>query len=221
MTAYAVWALNRMRNVYPGTTYAANVAAGLRWLTEIARPAPVGESERALSKRLTSIDATLVGWPWMGGDSSWVYPTSISIVACRVCGSVAEERVRQAVDMLFDRACAGGGWNVGNPYMLDKPYLPNAIDTAVALLALHCAGYGESPRVREGVMRLYGLAQDTTSDLSLAWAVFALRSMRRDVNNLGERLLAAQRQGGAWPSGAFGTSLALLALSPDPGFLGV
>lgn len=59
------------------------------------------------------------GWPWFQGTVSWVIPTSFSLTALRQTSPCcrtkkSEDRIRSGTEMLEDRACPGGGWNVGN-----------------------------------------------------------------------------------------------------------
>jgi hypothetical protein len=97
------------------------------------------------------------GWGWTPRTSSWVEPTSFALLAFSsvapsvVPGSKPEpgsfdlspqlaqrisDRRALAVGLLYDRMCAGGGWNCGNPrvYGVDGESL--VLPTCWALLAL-------------------------------------------------------------------------------------
>ena len=99
------------------------------------------------------------GWGWTPRTSSWVEPTSFALLAFASAtagapGSRSEpgsfdlspqlakqvsERRELAVGLLYDRMCAGGGWNCGNPrvYGVDGESL--ILPTCWALLALRDA----------------------------------------------------------------------------------
>jgi hypothetical protein len=100
------------------------------------------------------------GWGWTPRTSSWVEPTAFALLAFAAVraktpavgpGSASEpgilaELARQisdrralAIGLLYDRMCAGGGWNCGNPrvYGVDGESL--ILPTCWALLALRTA----------------------------------------------------------------------------------
>jgi hypothetical protein len=93
------------------------------------------------------------GWGWTPRTSSWVEPTSFALLAfasaapsarssslAKQISAQLEAQVKQrralAVGLLYDRMCAGGGWNCGNPrvYGVDGDSL--ILPTCWALLAL-------------------------------------------------------------------------------------
>ncbi|MBU1878626.1 MAG: hypothetical protein KJ734_06730, partial [Chloroflexi bacterium] len=112
-TAWAVWAL--ADSAVPATTAA--VARGIDWWRHW-QPW-VGEPGQERDEALW-IDPTVAGWPWSPGGASWVEPTALGIMAMCVTGQRQDPRVIEGLQYLRDRACAGGGWNVGNPYMLGQ-----------------------------------------------------------------------------------------------------
>ena len=64
--------------------------------------------------RNVRFDPDKYGWPWISGSASWVIPTAFGVIALKqftVCNrsEPSEKRIRLGVDMLLDRACAGGG----------------------------------------------------------------------------------------------------------------
>jgi hypothetical protein len=92
--------------------------------------------------QLVEQDDTLHGWPWRAGNSSWVEPTSHTLLALkrvRKAGgadSRAPERIQMGESFLWDRRCPDGGWNYGNRrvYRTNMPSFPET--TGLALLAL-------------------------------------------------------------------------------------
>lgn len=215
MTAYAIWALAAARRMPGSTDASAFVERALGWLLAEAGPQVSSESERAELRRIGGIDGTLVGWSWIPGDSYWVFPTAISMIAAAQAGRRDHARVRQGVEMLRDRACVGGGWNIGNPYMLDKAFAPTAVDTAAAILALAAAGLGADPLAEAGRTRLRSLLAETTSPLGLAWGAIALRG-HDGADLVRARLAPLQRTDGSWLGNPFATALAILAIADRP-----
>ena len=212
MTSYAVLALSRF-----GTPSAEPpIARALSWL--LGEPRLVSSAEEiVLAKQQLSIDASLAGWPWTSGDADWVFPTSLAILAARRAGIGESPRAQTGVAYLLDRACAGGGWNFGNPYMLSVPMLPTTTDTAIALLALRETSE-EHPQATAGLARLGELAAKTTTPLGLAWAVLALRvcSTETVAGPFAERLALLQDAAGSWRASPFTSALTCLALAPEP-----
>jgi hypothetical protein len=215
MTAYAVWSLARARDTLGRTDLADAVNAGVRWL--IGNPAqPVGETEREQQRKLMNVDVGLVGWSWSSDTASWVFPTAWSVIAAIAAAPAnrGADRVRMGAAYLIDRACADGGWNFGNPYMIGQAYAPTVIDSAAVLLALGAAGESGSPSVQNGLGVLSRLLAGTTSALGLAWGELALTAHGADDTAAGvrDRIAALQQPDGSWNGNPFVTALALLAL---------
>ena len=87
-------------------------------------------------------DNALQGWAWTVDTFSWVESTATCLLGLKrlVSGSRSTEvagRIREAEQLLFDRACRDGGWNHGNSNMLGKDLPAYVPTTALALLALH------------------------------------------------------------------------------------
>src|SRR5580692_2098136 len=88
----------------------------LRWMLE-ARGREAYWPWRWKFKRVdrnAGFDLDKFGWPWMPGTNSWVIQTAFSLVAIKqftACrrSELSERRIRTGVEMLFDRACIGGG----------------------------------------------------------------------------------------------------------------
>ena len=78
--------------------------------------------------RHVRFDPDKYGWPWFSDTVSWAVPTAFAILALNQipcsCGDL--ERIRLRVDcgiqMLFDRACPGGGWNGGMVLSMSAPW---------------------------------------------------------------------------------------------------
>jgi hypothetical protein len=141
--------------------------------------------------KVIELDSTLEGWPWVPGTFSWVEPTSWALLALKAQPSPARDargRIREAEDMIIDRACDGGGWNYGNRRVLGEELDPYPDTTAIALMGLR----GRSgPVVERGFAALDGLLGDHASGLALALALLARRGWQRDAAALAARLEAS------------------------------
>ena len=144
--------------------------------------------------RHVRFDPDKYGWPWFPDTISWVVPTAFAILALNQlpcsCGGLEgiDSRVDSGVQMLFDRACPGGGWNAGNGVVYDCPMAPHVDDTAIALLAL--SDRGHHPVVQSAVQYLEHVAPTLTAPWSLAWSILALASHRRPIASLHDSLSA-------------------------------
>jgi hypothetical protein len=154
------------------------------------------------------------GWPWFPDTVSWVVPTSFAIVALNEipCSCGGLERIPLRVDcgiqMLFDRACPGGGWNAGNGVVYGCPLAPHVDDTAIALLAL--SDRGPDPVVQSGVQYLERVAPTLTAPWSLAWSILALAAHGRPIASLHDSLSALSDLSSTEDTGTL--ALACLAL---------
>jgi hypothetical protein len=148
----------------------------------------------------TKADFSHQGWPWRDGNASWVEPTvqallALKKVAKKYPSSELDRRVREGEAQILSRRCSDGGWNCGNPNVLnyDLPSYPET--TALALLGLQ-------GRSREELADPLAVAArfraETRSSLARAWLVIALRChggdpepAGRDENNSTDIMLSA------------------------------
>jgi hypothetical protein len=175
---------------------------------------------RLLSRKLTvEQDASLRGWSWTPGTSSWVEPTAVSLIFLRQLSSSmappqAADRRRMGEAMLYNRMCPGGGWNSGNPKVYGVAGIPQIGPTAWALVALQEYADREANR-----LSLDWLAEkyDSISGVSsLALARIALEASGRPVAPLELRLAAQFEVDGFLDSVlAFGQAAFALASGPD------
>jgi hypothetical protein len=173
VTAHTV-TLASVRGVYDD-----NVRRSVDWMLRV-----VG-AEHSLAMRAasflhllkTKLDVSHEGWPWRNGNAAWIEPTAHTLVALKKVSAnyrSAElgHRVRDGEELVLSRRCSDGGWNCGNPNVLnfDLPSYPET--TALALLGLQ----GRSAAELAGplsVARRY--RQETKSSLAKAWLTIALR----------------------------------------------
>jgi hypothetical protein len=206
MTAWAVLALVQ----FPDAREA--VARGAQWLADTEGLRVTDEPSRAVIRQRLQIDSTLRGWPWQPGDAAWVHPTALAILALSAVGKSGDSRVCDGLVYLFDRAVASGGWNIGNPEMLDKPVPATIQDTAVALLALHAAGVDvNDTRVAKAIQFLRDAVSRAKTPAELAWGVYALRDWSVDAGDAPARLNALQSDDGSWQGNPFITAIAAIA----------
>jgi hypothetical protein len=130
-------------------------------------------------------DPTKFGWSWVPGTTSWVIPTSFTIIALEQAtrrgfnnSEDLAERVALARTMLLDRMCPTGGWNSGNGVVFGVPMAPYIDATAIALLALKPHGTGEG--VQRSLRWLVNRLPRCPSPYSLAWGLVAMAA-HRDV----------------------------------------
>jgi hypothetical protein len=131
-----------------------------------------GRARRVASTDAIPIDPTVVGWGWAGRTASWVEPTARALWALRE-HRPSSPAVADAVALLRDRECVGGGWNYGNRIVLDEELVPFAQTTAVALVALRDLDAQLEARGVETLRRLWRL--ESAGGLTLATAVAAFR----------------------------------------------
>jgi hypothetical protein len=117
-------------------------------------------------------DTSIKGWPWIENTHSWIEPTSLSILALKVCGYAGHNRVLEAKRMILDRQLPSGGWNYGNTRVFGTMLRPSPVGTGHALSAL--AGLTESSDVELSLAYLARKIEHLRTPLSLSWAVFGL-----------------------------------------------
>ncbi|GAB4432918.1 MAG: hypothetical protein Kow002_20630 [Anaerolineales bacterium] len=183
--------------------------ASIRWLL-------AWKSEYTESIEEVVLDATLVGWPWISDTFSWVQPTSYAALALKMAGLGAHARVQEAERLLLDRVCPGGGWNFGNPIVLDQPLDPSLVETAITLLALqnHPADKAE---IADGLRVLEDGLPQIPSSLALSLGILCLLVYDRPVGRHVASLLSRQDEDGSWGRMNWWTALAVLALQAAEG----
>jgi hypothetical protein len=203
MTAWAVYALADFSDARDA------VARGAQWLLATEGQRLTDSSARQTIRTLFRIDSALTGWPWQRGDAAWVHPTALALLALVAAGVRDHARVREGVAYLFDRACPDGGWNVGNPWMLDKKIPATIQDTAIALLALRAVEATEDEgRMTKALRYLRDSVARAQTSAELAWGVWAMREWRLEIRDSLARLNALQRADGSWEGNPFITAIA-------------
>ncbi len=202
------WALIALANYLPAGKA---VARGVTWLIGTNNLLVTDPGLRDKVQKAFQIDSTLRGWPWQPGDAAWVHPTALSILALVAAGKREDTRVRQGIDYLFDRAVSSGGWNIGNPWMIDKPIPATIQDTSIALLALRAAGTVDKSRLAPAILFLRDALARTKTPPELAWGIYALRTWDEDARDDIARLNAQQSPDSSWNGNPFTTAIAMLA----------
>jgi hypothetical protein len=141
----------------------------------------------------TKLDVSHEGWPWREGNASWIEPTAHTLIALKkVAGryrtAEVERRVREGEKLVLSRRCSDGGWNCGNPNVLnfDLPSYPET--TGLALLGLQ----GRSEQELAGALDVARrFRAETKSSLAKAWLEIALRCHGRAVEAPGETAWAS------------------------------
>ena len=168
------------------------MARGLRWLCadwpQDSTPWRRLLAKFALEQHGSPINNAYRGWGWTPGTSSWVEPTSFALLALErapqgIRPRSAKQRRGLAEAMLYDRMCAGGGWNCGNSSVYGVAGEPLIVPTTVALLAL----------------RAY--PQRAENRASLEWLEREVGSIQA-VGSLALAHITVEAYGHEWPSKA-------------------
>lgn len=205
MTAWAVFALATLGGAEQA------VERGVGWLLGMEGIRTEDPATRARVRDLFAMDVSLRGWPWQPGDSAWVHPTALAVLALAAAGRAGESRVREGVTFLLDRAVASGGWNVGNPQMMGKELRATVQATAIALYALRAADAAQQDAQIDAGCRFLLQEVPNASSSELAWAILALNQWRVTVDQASARLAACQDKDGSWQANPFITAIAVLA----------
>jgi hypothetical protein len=119
----------------------ATALAALALPSGSARDRAVDHVVRSHARRVPAsaavpLDPDLTGWGWTPDTAAWVEPTARALLALRRLRPWEGQAVGEAVAVLQDRECVGGGWNYGNRVVLGEDLPPFAQTTAVALIGL-------------------------------------------------------------------------------------
>ncbi|MCK6516352.1 hypothetical protein L6R46_15025 [Myxococcota bacterium] len=136
-------------------------------------------------------DATLRAWSWMPGTAPWVEPTAYALLSLAACGQGEHPRAVEGRKMLLNRQCSDGGWNYGNPRVLDTDLESELGVTAWAVMALP-----PSDAVSRGLDRVLRVREEE-STTSLSLAVLALTAHDAPLGDLPDRLSLRLQRGGA------------------------
>jgi hypothetical protein len=126
----------------------------------------------ASDPRIYGHNTQLSAWPWIEGTHTWVEPTAYVMIALRIAHYSDHPRFQEAVEVLRDRAIAGGGWNYGNPKMFGAALRPFIATTGLGLVAL-----AEQPRdeiIDDAISHLQKELPSVRAPTSLAWGVLGL-----------------------------------------------
>lgn len=187
--------------------------ASIDWLLE-------WKSQYIESTEVVTLDGSLIGWPWISDTFSWVQPTSYAVFALKLVGLREHARVKEAEALLFDRVCPGGGWNFGNPIILDRPIDPSLSETAIALFALQDVPEA-ADEIDSGLTILEEKLAQYPSALSLALSILCLNIYERPIEQFVDLLLNRQESDGSWRQMPWWTALAVLALQTAEGGVNV
>lgn len=187
------------------------VMRGVAWLVHTFGLQVTDPGLRDGVRKVFHIDSTLRGWPWQPGDAAWVHPTALSILALVAVGKRDDARVREGVEYLFDRAVSDGGWNIGNPWMIDKPIPTTIQDTAIALRAIKAVGADDKNLIPQAILGLRDALSRVKTSSELAWGIYALRDWDVEVKDWVAQLNMLQSANGSWNANPFTTAIASLA----------
>lgn len=141
-------------------------------------------------RKAVELDPDLTGWPWLPDTFSWIEPTSYALIALktlrpRISGRRTRARIDEAERMIFDRACADGGWNYGNSLVLGEELWAYPDTTALALIALQdVTAPEEQEKIGRALSALDGMVRSNDSLLVRSLAVLALQLYGQDTAGL-------------------------------------
>ncbi|MCS6803553.1 MAG: terpene cyclase/mutase family protein [Acidobacteriota bacterium] len=162
-------------------------------------------------REVVTLNGQLRGWPWISDTFSWVEPTSYAVLALKLAGYRTHWRVREAEELLLDRACEAGGWNYGNRIVLGRGLMPFPVPTAMAVLALQDAPSARQ-RVEQALAFLQREVSQHPSTLSLALSIHCFHIFNWPMQEFVNRLAQRQSADGSWRQSVHLTALATLAL---------
>ncbi len=155
----------------------------------------------------------IAGWPWTDGDFSFIEPTSMAVLFLKAIGQGDHGRTREAISVIRDRALEVGGWNYGEPAVLQGDLFPTTIPTAAVLLAMQDE---QDDAIAAGTGFLQAQQGTISTLLSLGWATMALNvygllteAWCADVVELWNSLPEARRD-------PLGTALCILGVTETP-----
>ena len=125
------------------------------------------------SSDVVPLDPAYRGWSWTPFTFGWIEPTSRNLLALQMLRPTATAEINDAVSLLADRSCVGGGWNYGNREVWDKELEPYAQTTAIALIGLQ--GAGDPKVIQDGYTVLRRLWPVEDGGMSLGLSLIALR----------------------------------------------
>ncbi len=152
---------------------------GTNWLASIvgAEANWISRTASLLHLMKTDVNVWHEGWPWRPGNSAWIEPTSLTLVALKKAGlaksdSPIARRIHEGEELVLNRKSSDGGWNCGNPNVLhyDLPSYPET--TGLALLGLQGRPQRDLGTALNTARRFF---LETHSPLARAWLSIALR----------------------------------------------
>lgn len=200
MSAWAVWAL---------AAFDAQAAQqGGAWLLDHSGLRVTDPKQIERTRQVLKIDATIAGWAWQRGDASWIFPTALSLLALYAAKLQNHARAQEGIQYLLDRAIAGGGWNIGNPFMVTGSLSPTVENTALALLALDA--YGIQNEVTQNAANWIAQTDFTPTAFEWAWRAWYWTQTAGNPRTARPALKALQRDDGSWDGNPFTTAIAMM-----------
>jgi hypothetical protein len=185
--------------------YRENETKALQFLLETAGEHSPKDPDSPLAH-----DTDLKGWSWIGGTSSWVEPTGLTLIALRIAGYCNHERVKEGARLLLDRQLPHGGWNYGNTFVFGEELRPMPLSTGIALNALKSEASLEN--IHTSLTYLKSRVLNLRTPRSLGWSLLGLgawQSRPVEAQNLIYECLKNQERSGIYDT----SSLALLIVA--------
>jgi hypothetical protein len=184
ITAHVV-TLASVRGVYDDS-----VRRSVDWMLSVvgAEHTLLMRAASALHLLKTKLDVSHEGWPWREGNAAWIEPTVHTLVALKKVagkyqGGELQHRVRDGEALVLSRRCSDGGWNCGNPNVLDFDLPSYPETTGLALLGLQGRSASELSGPLDVARRF---REETKSSLAKAWLTIALRCHGGNANVAGD-----------------------------------
>jgi hypothetical protein len=187
--------------------HSSSAKRGIKWLLQ-------EKGRQGEETNLISHNPKLQGWPWLSDTHSWLEPTALSVLVLRRAGLEDHPRVIEGIQVILDRAIAGGGWNYGNKSVLGKDLRPQPATTGLALIALagleHTATHADP-----ACGYLSDALEGVRSPMSLCWGLLGLLAWNRLPQQKGKWLKECYELYQYQPSSASQIAYALIAAGSD------
>jgi len=193
--------------------YVQEISRAMEWLL-----GQQGQTYPQEPGKAVGADSSIVGWPWVGGTSSWLEPTALAVLALQRQGMGGHDRAIEGLRLIRDRAISSGGWNFGNNVVYSTNLRPQPAETGIALVALRRIQTPDA-MVEKACAYLQHTLPVLRSAQSLAWGLLGLTAWGQRPSEADQWLAEAFERAVLRPDAAPQLAYLLLAASGHSLFL--